>query len=175
MPGDTDPPRVSSRKRKGVEQYAPSTQRQQGFRHGTSPPSDSPSPRGGRGRGGAGAARRSRPAGARGGGGRSTRSRTSIISSPTSPGSPGVALRARAPGGQVATPERWQALIRFKLWQQAKEHSVEHHESAQDIADEFGIHPTLLWQWSAKASRPGGLSTADRTASPTSPTGCTPT
>ena len=72
--------------------------------------------------------------GARGGGGRSTRSSTSIISSPTSPGSSGVALRARAPGGQVATPERYRALMRFKLWQQAKEHGLEHHESAEDIA-----------------------------------------
>ena len=94
------------------------------------------------------------------------RSSTSIISSPSSPDSPGIALRARAPGGQVATPERWQALIRFKLWQQAKEHGVEHHESPEDIAAEFRIHPSLLWQWNTRESRPGGLRTKDRTGRP---------
>ena len=43
---------------------------------------------------------------------------------------------------------------------------MEHHESAEDIAAEFCIHPSLLWQWSAKASRPGGLRTQHRTGRP---------
>ena len=94
------------------------------------------------------------------------RSSTSIISSPSSPESPGIALRARAAGGQVATPERYRALMRFKLWQQAKEHGVEHHESPEDIAAEFRIHPSLLWQWNTRESRPGGLRTKDRTGRP---------
>ena len=51
--------------------------------------------------------------------------------------------------------------MRFKLWQQAKEHGVEHHESPEDIAAEFRIHPSLLWQWNTRESRPGGLRTKD--------------
>ena len=56
----------------------------------------------------------------------------------------GRPLRARAPGGQVATPDRWEMLMRFKLWQQANEHGLEHHETPDEIADDYGVARTLL-------------------------------
>lgn len=101
---------------------------------------------------------------------RATRRNTSIPDAGPLPMGTGTnvgrELRARAPGGQLLTPERYKLLMRFQLWQQAVKNGLETTDSLERMGRDFKCAESLPYTLSKRFGDRDTLSTASRPGRP---------
>eukprot|EP01043_Picozoa_sp_COSAG02_P053413 COSAG02_NODE_5893_length_3956_cov_15.470832_2_plen_564_part_00 len=78
----------------------------------------------------------------------------------------GRELRARAPGGQLLTPQRYKLLMRFQLWQQAVKNGLETTDSLECMSKDFNCAKTLPYVLSKRFGDRDTLTTASRPGRP---------
>ena len=74
--------------------------------------------------------------------------------------------RSRAAGAQFDTPERYEMLMRFRLWRQATKAGMAHHESLDDICADFNTSRQQLRALDTRETERGTLRTRARSGRP---------